>query len=144
MDEEEICNKVEVAFGEERAEWTAKFNDFAERGGSAEKLASVQVDILSHRQMCCEKVSKYRNSLSSRNSKDAIKRRERLHYYKTSHSVKLTDREIKETIEADMAMRVRGNEMIETQIMFFTEAVRTLDKMGYGVTNRLEMLKLNL
>lgn len=142
--EEQKLEQLESALANERAEYSDKILDLVKQINKVDKIAEAQVLMLSYRHMIVDKTTTYRVALHKKKTADSNFRKLRYEYYKTQHDVRLDYREINQYIDSDMALRLRQNELLESQIGFFQQCVETLDKMGFSIKNRIQIEEINM
>lgn len=137
--EEEQCEKLQGAFDAERAEWNVRMEALIPMLRNADQLVEAQVLMLSHRHKLVDTMSRYRNAFAARKSKDVVYKRIQIGKYKEAQQRRLTDRELGEALNADLAFRSRKTSILQNQIEYMEQTVDTLDKMGFAVRNRIEI-----
>jgi len=141
-DEQKVI-ALEAMLEKERSQFTEKMVDLFPMIKDLDKLAEVQVLMLSYRHMMVDNLIKYKSAMHKKKSTDINYRKSRYEHYKTNYNVKLDYREINDFINADMALRNRQIDMLETQIEFYSKCVDTLDRLGWSVKNRITIAELN-
>jgi hypothetical protein len=103
------------------------------------ELADVQVELYSSRQILLEMYSKLGQVMVKLNSKYRKDKAERLRYYSESVQVKYGANEKTPLIEGDLAELKERMDLVDGQISFFNETMKTVDHMLYGVKSRIAL-----
>ena len=134
-DKEDFVQK----FTKERSVWTENIVSIGKRFRDVEKLAEVQVDLYSQRQLLIE----YQYKLIAIHIK--LKRMFAIEW-KTAYDnagknedIRYSEKEktkVSEFMTADLRYKV---ESVSSQIEFFRETMKTIDNMIFGVKHRIEI-----
>ena len=106
-------------------------------------IADTQVHIASLRQKYVEMMVAMKQSISRKKVKVNKTRIERYTYYKTSHDMKLSEYQIKDHIDNDLANDVYVIGITESQIDYYKQSIETLDKVDYKIKYLIEITKFN-
>jgi hypothetical protein len=123
----------------EREDWTEKIRILSVRMKNIKELADVQVELYSSRQILLEMYSKLGQVMVKLNSKYRKDKAERLRYYSESVQVKYGANEKTPLIEGDLAELKERMDLVDGQISFFNETMKTVDHMLYGVKSRIAL-----
>ena len=147
IDDEKI-NKtnatLEERFKEERADWNEKIINLIGTIKFTDKLAEAQVIQLSYRQIVQDKLAEYRILLEKRQEMFDKQNVERFREYKLSYDIKLSSAEIQAFVQSDCKALKLQIKMIQTQIVYFEESIKTLDNLGYAIKNKIEIMSNQL
>ncbi len=134
-DNQQLSQRLE----EDRALWADRIKGIVRDTKQMNKLADVQVSMLSFRQMLIDKTVEFKNILYRRKSSwdkyFKIKYRE----YSINYDVKLNSSEKASFIKADLSALKTQINMIETHIEYYGECIRTLDNMAFAIRNRIKL-----
>src|SRR5574344_184739 len=131
----EFCNK-------ERNEWSNIINDMAFRLRDVNKLVDVQVDLFSNRQILVERRSGFIEILNRylKNVKEI--KETSLRDYKTEENLLM-----KNANESKILLDSKNKEidevlaLYENHLDFLTKTIETIDKMLFGVKNRISLFE---
>jgi hypothetical protein len=126
-------------FGEERSEWTEKIRSLSIRMKNIRELAEVQVDLYSNRQIILEYIAKLGQVMTKLNSKFRKDKAERLKHYSENSQVKYGANEKNPLIEGDLTELKERMEIVETQLSFLNETIKTVDHCLYGIKSRIAL-----
>jgi hypothetical protein len=126
-------------FGEERSEWTEKIRSLSIRMKNIRELAEVQVDLYSNRQIILEYIAKLGQVMTKLNSKFRKDKAERLKHYSENSQVKYGSNEKNPLIEGDLTELKERMEIVETQLSFLNETIKTVDHCLYGIKSRIAL-----
>ena len=135
---------LEERFKEERSEWNDKIITLIESIKNTSKLAEAQVIQLSYRQIVQDKLAEYRILLEKRQEMFDKQNVERFREYKLSYDIKLSSAEIQAFVQSDCKALKLQIKMIQTQIVYFEESIKTLDNLGYAIKNKIEIMSNQL
>lgn len=147
IDDEKI-NKTNVTleerFKEERIEWNNKIINLIESIKNTSKLAESQVIQLSYRQMIQEKLAEYRILQEKRQEMFDKQTTDRFREYKLGYDIKLSSAETQAFVQSDCKALKLQIKMIQTQIIYFEESIKTLDNLGFAIKNKIEIMSQQL
>ena len=126
-------------FQVEREEWTEKVRVLSIRMKNIRELAEVQVELYSSRQMLLELSSKLGQVMVKLNSKYRKDKADRLRYYSESVQIKYGANEKTPLIEGDLSELKERMDMVDGQISFFNETMKTIDHCLYGIKSRIAL-----
>ena len=121
----------------EREEWTEKIRVLSVRMKNIRELADVQVELYSSRQMLLELYSKLGQVMVKLNAKYRKDKADRLRHYSESVQIKYGANEKTPLIEGDLSELKERMDMVDSQISFFNETMKTVDHMLYGIRHRI-------
>lgn len=135
---------LEERFKDERADWNDKIIKLVETIKHTSKLAEAQVVQLSYRQMVQDKLAEYRILHEKRQETLDKQMADRFREYKLSYDIKLSSAETQMFVQADCKALKLQIKMIQTQITYFEESIKTLDNVGYAIKNKIEIMSHQL
>ena len=135
---------LEERFKEERTDWNNKIISLVETIKHTSKLAEAQVIQLSYRQMIQDKLAEYRILHEKRQEMLDKQTADRFREYKLSYDIKLSSSETQMFVQADCKALKLQIKMIQTQITYFEESIKTLDNIGYAIKNKIEIMSHQL
>jgi hypothetical protein len=129
----------EKEFSDERANWTEKIRTYSVRMKNIREVAEVQVDLYTSRQVLLEYQSKLAQAMIKLNSKFRKDKGDRLKFYSENTQVKYGANEKTPLIEADLSMLKERMDIVEGQITYIQDTVKTVDHMLYGIRSRITL-----
>lgn len=135
---------LEERFKDERADWNDKIIKLVETIKHTSKLAEAQVVQLSYRQMVQDKLAEYRILHEKRQETLDKQMADRFREYKLSYDIKMSSAETQMFVQADCKALKLQIKMIQTQITYFEESIKTLDNVGYAIKNKIEIMSHQL
>lgn len=131
---------LEERFKEERADWNDKIITLIESIKHTSKLSEAQVVQLSYRQMVQDKLAEYRILHEKRQEMFDKQTTERFREYKLGYDIKLSSAETQAFVQTDCKALKLQIKMIQTQITYFEESIKTLDNLGFAIKNKIEIM----
>lgn len=135
---------LEKELNNERGEWNEKIIELINMMKDNRKLSEAQVYQLSYRQQVQERIAIYRILKEKRQGMLDTQLKERFREYTIGYDIKLNGSEKSAFSNADCAALRQQVNMINTQIEYFLECVKTLDNFGFAVRNKLEIISQQL
>jgi len=133
--------KLDAYLNDQRQEWTLKIRELAKCFKSIEKLNQAMVEIPSYRQILIEQIAQLNIKIKQQDSSLAKKYKTKfVSYYE--YDYKLTDKQKESFIKADMSEDGMVRNLLETQMEFMRESVKTLDNMSWAVRNKVQINSL--
>jgi hypothetical protein len=127
--------------GEQRAAWTNKITVLANGIKTLSGMEVVISDILNVRQQLVEQLMYVQVKQKDQKRRNDIKWKDAwIRYY--NYDYKLTDKIREKFIEAELGDDRMILSLLENQVDFYRESVKTLDNMGFAVRNRLAIKDL--
>jgi hypothetical protein len=130
---------IEEQFTAEREEWTERIRELSVRMRNIREIGEVQVELYSDRQRLLEKAYKMGQILSKLNSKYRAERKAKMMYYSEEHNVRYGSNEKTTLIEGDLNEIKRKIDVVDNQMSFLNETVKTIDHFLYGVKSRIAL-----
>jgi hypothetical protein len=125
----------------ERGSWTEKITELAKRIKYINGLEDLIAEMLSHRQVLVDRSTQMNIMIKKQKSRiDVLWRENFIKYYNFDY--KLTDKQKEQFLVADMTEDHQKIGLLEAQLDFYKESVKTLDNMGFAVRNRLAIKDL--
>ena len=138
MSEQNKVVKLDAYLNEQRQEWTVKIRDLAKCFKSVDKLNDAMVQIPSYRQILIEQIAQLNIKIRQQQAKLSKTYKSKfVSYYE--YDYKLTDKQKESFIKADMSEDSMILNLLETQMDFMRESVKTLDNMSWAVRNKLQL-----
>lgn len=132
---------LDKRLGEQRDKWTRKITGLANGIKTLSGMEIVIGDILQTRQLLVEQLMYIQIKSKEQKKSIDIKWKETwIKYYQ--YDYKLTDKVRAQFLEAELADDKMIHSLLENQIEFYRESVKTLDNMGFAVRNRLAIKDL--
>ena len=132
---------LDTKLGEQRDKWTKKITALANGIKTLSGREIVIGDILQTRQLLVEQLMYIQiKSKEQKKSLDLKWKDAWIKYYQ--YDYKLTDKVRSQFLEAELADDKMIHSLLENQIEFYRESVKTLDNMGFAVRNRLAIKDL--
>ena len=135
---------LEERFKEERVDWNNKIITLIESIKYTQKLAEAQITQLSYRQMLQDKLVEYRILHEKRQEIFDKQTVDRFREYKLSYDIKLSSSETQAFVQSDCKALKLQIKMIQTQIIYFEESIKTLDNLGFAIKNKIEIMSNQL
>ncbi len=122
----------------QRERWTKKITSLADGLKTLTDMEIVIADILHTRQLLVEQQMYVQIKFKDQKKQVDLKWKDAwIRYY--NYDYKLTDKIREKFIEAELADDKMILSLLENQIEFYRESVKTLDNMGFAVRNRLAL-----
>ena len=132
---------LDSRLGEQRGKWTNKITALANDIKTLSGMEVVIGDILQTRQLLVEQLMYIEIKKKDQKKQLDLKWKDAwIRYY--NYDYKLTDKIREKFIEAELADDKMILSLLENQVDFYRESVKTLDNMGFAVRNRLAIKDL--
>jgi len=132
---------LDSRLGEQRGKWTGKITALANGIKTLSGMEVVIGDILQTRQLLVEQLMYIEIKKKDQKKQLDLKWKDAwIRYY--NYDYKLTDKIREKFIEAELADDKMILSLLENQVDFYRESVKTLDNMGFAVRNRLAIKDL--
>ena len=129
----------EEQFSTERSEWTERIRELSIRMRNIREIAEVQVELYSDRQKLLEYAYKLGQILTKLNAKFRSDRRTKMVYYSEEHNTRYGANEKTALIDGDLSEIKRKIDVVDNQMAFLNETVKTVDHFLYGVKSRISL-----
>jgi hypothetical protein len=129
----------EEQFSTERSEWTERIRELSIRMRNIREIAEVQVELYSDRQKLLEYAYKLGQILTKLNAKFRSDRRTKMVYYSEEHNTRYGANEKTALIDGDLSEIKRKIDVVDNQMTFLNETVKTVDHFLYGVKSRISL-----
>lgn len=130
---------LEENFRDFRKEWTEIIKDHAFSLKDISKLTDSQVNCLSDRQFLVEYISKLTHTYHKSNKEFREKKYEILEEKTNGSNLRYNAKEKEIIIEGELASMYFKMEMIDNQISFAKESLKTIDSIIYNISNRIKL-----
>lgn len=133
--------KISLAkkFQADREKWTKNVEKFSKRLMNIKEIPELQVEVFSSRQMLVE----YMTNLQNIYSKKMVElKKERFKVFDENankKNVRLVSQEKAIIMDGKTADASHSTALIETQIDFYKETIKTIDSIIYGIKNRIDL-----
>lgn len=125
----------------ERKEWNEKIEELIRSIGYNNKLSEAQVYQLSYRQMIIEQIASYKVVLEKQQENLDSQICSRFRDYTLLYDIKLSSSEKNQFAQSDLKSYKLQVKLIETQIQYFQECIKTLDNLGFSIKNRITIIQ---
>lgn len=139
-----MSNKIielDEKLASERGSWTEKITELAKRIKHINGLEDLIAEMLSHRQILVDRSTQMNIMIKKQKARMEVLWRENFIKYYT-YDYKLTDKQKEQFLVADMTEDHQKISLLEAQLDYYKESVKTLDNMGFAVRNRLAIKDL--
>jgi len=140
----EKLEMIEQKLAAERKDWKEKIHDLIKMIRGTSTLAEAQVFMLSYRQLFVEKITELRGLLMKKQKSIDTFYKDQYREYTINYDIKLSPAEKNQFIKADLANLRMQAELLENQINFFQESVKTMDTMSFSINNRIKLAEAQL
>tara|TARA_R110000772_G_scaffold105909_2_gene207749 strand:+ start:6448 stop:6873 length:426 start_codon:yes stop_codon:yes gene_type:complete len=138
MSDAEKINQIDGYLATQRQEWTAKIRELAKAFKDVQLLNEAMVQIPSYRQILIEQIAQL--NIKIKQQKARLNKTYKNSYIKYfEYDYKLTDKQKESFLKADMSDDNMVLDLLEVQMDFMRESVKTLDNMGWAVRNKLQL-----
>jgi hypothetical protein len=138
MSEKNKIVEIDQYLGNQRQEWTAKIRELAKAFKNIDDLNEAMVTIPSYRQIIIEQIAQLNIKIKQQERKiSKVYKESFIKYYE--YDYKLTDKQKESFLKADMSDDSMILSLLETQMDFYKESVKTLDNMSWAVRNKLQL-----
>lgn len=134
-----ITEDLEKRLDDERKKWKNSINELVKQLKKAEGLVEAQIQMLSYREIFVEKLAEYKSLSLKQSKKFDVFYKDQYREYTINYDIKLTPAEKNQFIKADLGNLKIQIDLIETQINFFQESIKTMDAMSFAVNNRVKL-----
>lgn len=138
MSEKNKIVEIDQYLGNQRQEWTAKIRELAKAFKNIDDLNEAMVTIPSYRQIIIEQIAQLNIKIKQQERRiSKVYKESFIKYYE--YDYKLTDKQKESFLKADMSDDSMILSLLETQMDFYKESVKTLDNMSWAVRNKLQL-----
>ena len=135
-----LNDELEKRFKKEREEWNEKMFDVINSIKDNKKLTEAQVIQLSYRQIIMDKLTEYRVLCDKRQESYDKLIQKRADAYENQSARKMSAVDKKMYLAGDYASLNRQIKLIDRQIYYLEETVKTLDNLGFAIKNKIEIV----
>jgi len=146
-DDEQAKDKlaaIEERLANERKEWKEKIHDLIKMIKGTSTLAEAQVFMLSYRQLFVEKITELRALHMKKQKSIDTFYKDQYREYTINYDIKLTPAEKNQFIKADLGNLRMQAELLENQMNFYQESIKTMDTMSFSINNRIKLAEAQL
>lgn len=133
--------QLEEKLKSERKEWNEKLENLIRSIGYNNKLSEAQVYQLSYRQIIIEQIASYKVLLEKKQENLDSQLCSRFRDYTLLYDIKLSSSEKNQFSQSDLKSYKLQVKLIETQIQYFQECIKTLDNLGFAIKNRITIVQ---
>lgn len=135
----DINKELVARFKQERAEWTDRIKDMSDRLRDIYKVADLQTDIYSYRQIAVEYSHTLMVHLTKVNHIFRARKVERWEHYTRNYDLRM-DKDPKELhIYVDIADINERRELLQNHLDYMRETVKTIDTISFGIKHRIQL-----
>jgi hypothetical protein len=135
----DINQQLIERFKNERKEWTDRIKDMSERLRDIYKVADLQVDIYSYRQVAVEYCHTLQTHLIKVIHTFRARKIERWEHYTRNYDLRM-DKDPKELhIFVDISDINERKELLQNHLEFFRETIKTIDTISFGIKHRIQL-----
>ena len=147
IDDSKVVTKtaeLEKAFKDERDNWDNKVTELVSSIRYNDRFTEAMVLGLSYRQQIVDQITQYQQVSAKRRSNIDKLRVMRYREYMIEGDLKLSASEKNDAVNADLTAYTYQLSIIENQIEFLRETLKTLTDFQYTIKNKLEIIKEEL
>ena len=147
IDDSKVVTKtaeLEKAFKDERDNWDNKVTELVSSIRYNDRFTEAMVLGLSYRQQIVDQITQYKQVAAKRRSNIDKLRVMRYREYMIEGDLKLSASEKNDAVNADLTAYTYQLSIIENQIEFLRETLKTLTDFQYTIKNKLEIIKEEL
>lgn len=130
---------LESRLSRERTQWKVMILDMAKKLTNIQKIAELQVELYSNRQIALEHNHFLMSLLGKLNKEYKKKLGKKWEEYMHNHDRKMKMGETNVQVEAALAAEKEKVDMLQNQIEYFNETIKTIDNIIYGLKYRLNI-----
>jgi acetolactate synthase small subunit len=135
----EINQQLIERFKNERKEWTDRIKEMSERLRDIYKVADLQVDLYSNRQIAVEYCHTLQVHLTKVIHIFRARKIDRWEHYTRNYDLRM-DKDPKELhIFVDIADINERKELLQNHLEFFRETIKTIDTISFGIKHRIQL-----
>jgi len=140
---EEKIELLKKSFLDEQKEFTHKVEEYSKYFRDLKKLIDLQILIFADRENILEKKSRLVISKIKIDKNIREKKKKAFIDAKTNHEILLKSyNDVNIYLEAELKDEMEKLELIEMQINFLIETVKTIDSIIFGIKNRIELERI--
>jgi hypothetical protein len=130
---------IEARFKKEREDWVSTVSDMSERLRDIYKLADLQTDLYSNRQIALEYSHTIMSHLSRVNAIFRERKVERFNHYTRFHDIRLEKDPKYDHIHADLNDILERRDLLQNHLDYLRETIRTIDNLIFGIKHRMAL-----
>ena len=135
----DINKELIARFKQERTDWTDRIKDMSDRLRDIYKVADLQTDIYSYRQIAVEYCHTLMTHLTKVNHIFRARKVERWEHYTRNYDLRM-DKDPKELhIYVDIADINERRELLQNHLDYMRETVKTIDTISFGIKHRIQL-----
>lgn len=134
-----ITEELETKLDTERKKWKNDINELVKQIRKTEDIVDSQIKMLSFREIFVEKLSEYKSLSLKQSKKFDVFYKDQYREYTINYDIKLSPAEKNQFIKSDLGNLKVQIDLIENQIDFFKESIKTMDAMSFAINNRVKL-----
>lgn len=135
----EVKLNINKKFQTDREQWTKTIEKYSKKLMNIKDIPELQVELYSSRQVVVDEMGKLQNLYTKKITELKKKRFEIFDEASNKKNVRLISQEKNIIMEGKMADSSLLTNVIEIQIEFYRETLKTIDSVIYGIKNRIEL-----
>ena len=139
-----VNEELEKRFKTEREDWNKNLFEVINLIKDVKSITDAQIKQLSFRQIITDKLVEYRILADKRQESYDKLIQKRNDEYENQSAKRMSSTEKKVYLAGDYAALNRQIKLIERQIYFLEESVKTLDNLGFSIRNKIEIINNQL
>ena len=139
------ANTLEDALIEIRTQWSTKIKTITLKLKKFEHLIELQYDVYNLRQDAVDYYYYMLNVLQKQNKEYSRLYKESFISYKTQSSVRYSNESlINNLVEGELSSEKYTIRLLESQVAFMKETIKTIDSIIFGIRNRIDIQKMSV
>lgn len=134
----ERLDKLEIELQSQRSKWGTTITELVKQLRSMDQIIEAQITMLSQRQVLIDILTKFKIRVSKL-SAQYDKEYKRIYQTYFNHDYILNQREKDSMTVGDLNLYTRQIGLLESQVNFFQESVKTIDQMAWAIKNRIKV-----
>jgi hypothetical protein len=136
---EERTLKLESIIVETKKSWGEKIQKIIKMIKNVNELSEAQVLMLSYRHQIVDAITDIQFKLYRMQAYFDSEYRKKYRSYTLQYDIKLNGGEKDKFVRAELAPVKRQIQIVEAQVDFYRECIRTLDNLGFAIKRRMEI-----
>lgn len=135
-------DNISEIFFKSREYWSLRMQDHSSNFKFIDKIVELQAELFSDRQILLEQKHKLYEKVSRLNSSINKQRKNKFIEYVTNYEIRLNGREKDIFVEADLSTNIEFIDLLNNQINFLEQTIKTIDNIIYGIKYRITIYDL--
>jgi len=133
----ERLDKLEEQLQNQRSSWGKTITELVKQLKNIDDLTDAQITMLSHRQVLVDVLTKFRIRVSKLSAQyDREYKRIYLTYFNNDYILNQKEKDAMAT--GDLSLYTRQIGLLDAQVNFFQESIKTIDQMAWAIKNRIK------